>query len=76
MNGNDKPRRRIIEILILVLTAIVGFYIVSATIIVFVTELRDPRADTSDITNRLSDIVTGILVALLGLIAGRSQSHG
>jgi succinate dehydrogenase hydrophobic anchor subunit len=76
MTENDKPRRGVIEILILTLTAMVAVFIVSATVIIVVSELKDPKIDTSVITNRLSDIVTAVLVALLALIAGRSEPRG
>lgn len=70
---NERPRRSAVEILVLVLTGVVAFYIVSATTLVIVIELNDPTSDTSGLVNSLSAMITGVLGALLGLIAGRSD---
>jgi energy-converting hydrogenase Eha subunit A len=71
--NNRKPRRDAIATLILVLTGVIAFYIVAATLLVIIIELNDPSADTSGIVGSLSAMITGILGALLGLIAGRSD---
>jgi hypothetical protein len=41
-----------------------------------VVESKNPEADTGVIANTLSTLVSGILGALLGLIAGKSQQAG
>lgn len=70
--GPDPPRRTAIEILIIVLTGVVAFYIVLATLYVVFAELHNPEIDTSKITTSLSSMISGVLGALLGLIAGKS----
>jgi len=75
-NGNgSKPRRGVIEILILVLIIIVAFYILTTTIVIVTVKLSDPSIDTREITTGLQSMITGILGALLGLIAGRRESQ-
>ena len=70
---NRRPRRGAVEILILVLTGIVAFYIVTATLLVVIIEVNDPKSDTSNLVSSLTAMITGVLGALLGLIAGRSE---
>ena len=66
--------RSVIEIMILVFTFVVGFMIVGLSIMILVVETKNPAADTGIIANTLMSLVSGILGALLGLIAGKSQS--
>ena len=66
--------RSVIEIMILVFTGVVAFMIVGMGILVLLVELRNPEADTGIIANTLMSLVSGILGALLGLIAGKSSS--
>lgn len=73
MSDNGKRQRSAIEILIILLTVIVAFYIVAGTIGVIVIELNDPLTDTSRIADSLYTMITAILGALLGLLAGRSE---
>jgi|SoimicMinimDraft_4_1059732.scaffolds.fasta_scaffold182086_2 amino acid transporter len=70
----DKPKRDAFQILVLILTVVVAFYIVGATSFVIIVELRDSNVDTSKITYSLNSMITAVLGALLGLIAGRSDS--
>jgi energy-converting hydrogenase Eha subunit A len=71
MNGPEKPPRDAISTLIIVLTGIVAFYILAATIAVVVIKIKNYSADVSAITNSLDTMITAILGALLGLLAGR-----
>jgi len=66
----------VIEIMIMVFTFVVGFMIVGLSCLVLIVEVRNPEADTGIIANTLMSLVSGILGALLGLIAGRSTSTG
>jgi hypothetical protein len=70
---NRRPRRSAVETLVLVLTGVVAFYIVTATLLVVIIEVNDPTSDTSSIVSSLTAMITGVLGALLGLIAGRSD---
>jgi hypothetical protein len=66
--------RSVIEIMVLVFTFIVGFFIVGLSVIILIVELKNPDADTGIIANTLASLVSGILGALLGLIAGKSSA--
>jgi hypothetical protein len=66
--------RSVIEVMIMVFTFVVGFMIVGLSCLVLIVEVREPEADTGIIANTLMSLVSGILGALLGLIAGRSGS--
>lgn len=67
----DKPPRDATQTLILILTGIVAFYIIGATGFVIIVELRDSSSDTSAVVDSLDTMITAILGALLGLLAGR-----
>jgi hypothetical protein len=75
MNGPEKPPRDAIQTLILILTAVVAFYIIAATLAVIIIKLNNFAADTSAITNSLDTMITAILGALLGLLAGRGMDR-
>ena len=64
--------RSVIEVMILVFTFVVGFMIVGLSVLILIVEVRNPAADTGIIANTLMSLVSGILGALLGLIAGKS----
>ena len=66
--------RSVIEIMVLVFTGIVAFTLVGLAIIIMVVEVRHPEADTALLVNTMMSLVSGILGALLGLIAGKSNS--
>jgi hypothetical protein len=66
--------RSVIEIMILVFTFIVGFFIIGLSVLILVVETRNPDADTGIIANTLASLVSGILGALLGVIAGKSSA--
>jgi hypothetical protein len=68
--------RSVIEIMVLVFTFVVAFAICGLGVLIVVVEANNPEADTGVIANTLSTLVSGILGALLGLIAGKSQSAG
>jgi len=68
--------RSVIEVMVMVFTFIVGFFIVGLSVLILVVEVKNPDADTGIIANTLASLVSGILGALLGLIAGKSSSAG
>ena len=65
--------RSVIEVMVLVFTFVVGFMIVGLSVLILIVEVRNPAADTGIIANTLMSLVSGILGALLGLIAGKSS---
>jgi hypothetical protein len=65
--------RSVIEVMIMVFTFVVGFMIVGLSVLILIVEVRNPAADTGIIANTLMSLVSGILGALLGLIAGKSS---
>ena len=73
---NNKPRRTVIEMMTLGFTAVVIFYIVLASIVVAIVEVNDPTVNTEGIVNSITALITGILGALLGLIAGKAEGNG
>lgn len=66
--------RSVIEIMVIVFTFIVAFMIVGLGVMIIFVEVRNPEADTGLIANTLMSLVSGILGALLGLIAGKSSA--
>jgi hypothetical protein len=66
--------RSVIEIMVLVFTFIIGFFIVGLGVLIVIVEVKNPEADTGIIANTLASLVSGILGALLGLIAGKSTA--
>jgi hypothetical protein len=68
--------RSVIEVMVLTFTFVVAFAICGLGVLIVIVESNNPEADTGVIANTLSTLVSGILGALLGLIAGKSQSVG
>jgi hypothetical protein len=66
--------RSVIEIMVLVFTGIVAFTLVGLGVIILIVEVKHPEADTALLVNTMMSLVSGILGALLGLIAGKSNS--
>ena len=66
--------RSIVEIMVLCFTFIVTFSICGMGVLIIVVELKNPNADTGIIASTLMSMITGILGALLGLIAGKSDA--
>lgn len=66
--------RSVIEVMIMVFTFVVGFMIVGLSVLILIVEVREPEADTGIIANTLMSLVSGILGALLGLIAGKATN--
>lgn len=66
--------RSVVEILVITFTMVVAFAIVGLGCMIIVVEINHPEADTGLIANTLMTLVGGILGALLGLIAGKSDA--
>jgi uncharacterized membrane protein HdeD (DUF308 family) len=66
--------RSVIEIMVLAFTFIVAFMIIGLGVMIIIVEVNHPEADTGLIANTLMSLVSGILGALLGLIAGKSSA--
>lgn len=66
--------RSVIEIMVLTLTFVVAFSIVGVGITVAIIEIRDPTVDTSRAGQALMSVITALLGALLGILAGRSDA--
>jgi cytochrome c biogenesis protein CcdA len=74
-SGDEREvrNRSVIELMVLVLTFVVGITILGAGATIAFIEVRDPESDSSVAANVLINIVSTILGALLGLLAGRSR---
>jgi hypothetical protein len=68
--------RSVIEIMVLVFVFIVAFTLIGLGVIILVVEVKHPEADTALLVNTMMSLVSGILGALLGLIAGKSGKNG
>lgn len=68
--------RSVIEIMVLVFVFIVAFTLIGLGVIILVVEVKHPEADTALLVNTMMSLVSGILGALLGLIAGKSNTPG
>ncbi len=66
--------RSVIEVMVIVFTFVVAFFIVGLGLIIIWVEVKSPESDTGVLANTLGTLVSGILGALLGLIAGKGSS--
>ena len=66
--------RSVVEIMVLSFTLIVAGTIVATSATVMIVELLNPETDTTRIVESLTSIITSILAALLGLLAGQSSA--
>lgn len=66
--------RSVMELMILTFTAVVALFILGAGGAIAIIEIRDPSVDTSVAAQALLSVVTAILGALLGVLAGRSET--
>ena len=66
--------QKVVAIIAISFTAVVCFAIVVAIIGIIVAELRYPGTDTFPLVKVVSGIITTIVGALLGFIAGRATS--
>ena len=66
--------RSVVEVMVMVFTFVVAFFIVGLGVLIIFVEIRSPESDTGVLANTLGTLVSGILGALLGLIAGKSSA--
>jgi hypothetical protein len=66
--------RSVIEVMVIVFTFVVAFFIVGLGLIIIWVEVKSPESDTGVLANTLGTLVSGLLGALLGLIAGKGSS--
>jgi cytochrome c biogenesis protein CcdA len=66
--------RSVIEVMVLTFTFIVGFTLVMTGVTIAIIEIKNPTADTDTIVQSLISLISGILGALLGLIAGKTAA--
>jgi cytochrome c biogenesis protein CcdA len=66
--------RSVVEVMTLTFTFLIAFVIVLGALIVAVAEILNPETDTTQIVDGLLSVITGILGALLGLLAGKSEA--
>ena len=64
--------RSVIEIMVLTFTFVVGFSLIMTGTVIAIIEIKNPEIDTETITQSLISLISGILGALLGLIAGKT----
>jgi hypothetical protein len=68
--------RSVVEIMVIVFTLVVAFMLMGIGGMIIWVEARNPAADTALVASTLMNIVSGIVGALLGLIAGKSGING
>ena len=66
--------RSAIEIMVIAFTGVIAFMVVFTGITVAIVKIKDPNADTDTAVASLTSVVASILAALLGLVAGKSES--
>jgi len=65
--------RSVVEIMVLTFTVIVAFSLLALGATIALVEIRNPATDTSAAVQSLTSILSGIVGALLGLLAGRAE---
>jgi hypothetical protein len=68
--------RSVIELMVLTFTFVVAISILGLGFLIIWAEVNNPEADTGLIANTLMSLISGILGALLGLIAGKASAVG
>jgi uncharacterized membrane protein HdeD (DUF308 family) len=62
-----------VEVMILVFTFVIAFAIIATGATIAVVEIRDPSVDTTKVQDLLFNLISGIVGALLGLLAGQNN---
>jgi|NitcycUWRROWE15D_1032933.scaffolds.fasta_scaffold00091_1 hypothetical protein len=65
--------RSVVEIIVLTFTLVVGASLLGLGGIIAIIEIRDPATDTSAAVQSLVSVLSGIIGALLGLLAGKAE---
>jgi hypothetical protein len=66
--------RSAIEIMVIVFTGVIAVAVLGTGATVAIVKIRDPQADVGTAVSSLTSVVASILAALLGLVAGKSES--
>jgi predicted MFS family arabinose efflux permease len=66
--------RSVIEIMVIIFTFVVAFSMLVTGFMIAFVEIRNPNADTDSATEVLFTTISIVLGALLGLLAGKSES--
>jgi len=61
------------ELMVLILTLVVALSLLGFGTAIAIIEIKDPTVDTSTASTVLLNLITTILGALLGLLAGKSE---
>jgi len=65
--------RSVVEIIVLTFTLVVGASLLGLGGIIAIIEIRDPATDTSAAVQSLVSVLSGIIGALVGLLAGKAE---
>ena len=65
--------RSVVEIIVLTFTLVVGASLLGLGGIIAIIEIRDPATDTSAAVQSWVSVLSGIIGALLGLLAGKAE---
>jgi hypothetical protein len=65
--------RSVVEVMVLAFTFVIASAIIILGTAIAVVEIVNPNADTSGAATALFNIITGMMGALLGLLAGKSE---
>jgi hypothetical protein len=68
--------RSAVEIIVLLFTVTVSATLLLTGAAIVVIELANPAEDTSGAANALLNVISGVIGALLGLLAGKVESGG
>lgn len=68
--------RSVIELMVLMFSITVSAALICTGGLVAILELKDPANNTDDLVRALTSMTAGMLGALLGLLAGKSESMG
>jgi uncharacterized metal-binding protein len=66
--------RSVVEIMVLVFTLVIASAIIMVGATVAWIEIKEPARDTTSAVQALFSLMSGIVGALLGLLAGKSES--
>jgi len=67
--------RSVTDLIILTFTLVVAISILATGATIAIIEIKDPTTDTTAIVETLTGMITTIIGALLGLIAGKNESR-
>jgi hypothetical protein len=71
MSNGSEHRRATADIIVITLTGIVGFVVISSTIGAVIWRIQDPDADLAALASRVGDITNTLIGAIVGYLAGK-----